>query len=80
MPFIYEDDAKESEYYVVKKYENFKEEVLQYYLLTVSNYKKEIIPKVKEYQQTNIVKLNWYHLMYPLKINNVMIMIKLIKI
>ena len=50
-------DKKEiREDYVERKYDNFKEEMLNYKSLGIHEYNQEISPKVTYYLKTNIVK------------------------
>ena len=47
---------KDDPYFVDKKYDNLKEEIMNYYYLSIKLYKKEIIPKAQQYHKSQIVK------------------------
>ena len=51
-----EEEKEIREDYIERKYDTFKEEMLNYDFLSIKQLNKEIIPKVNEYLKSNIVK------------------------
>ena len=54
--FKYWPYYKDDNNYIDKKYENFKEEILNYQHLNIRSYVKEIIPKATVFMKTKLVK------------------------